>query len=270
MNDIGLDRRGADHAVLLIHGLMGNPLEMQYLARQLRRDGFATFVPHLRGYGYGPRGAAPERRWAHWRAQLLEHFDQMKNKYSQVSVCGLCVGATLALNLATERGEEISSLSLLATTLAFDGWSIPWYRFLAPLGYYTPLRYLYSYRERDPYGLKNPQLRAWIAREMREKESSAAGASQLPMESVYEAHKLNRHVRRVLPQVRVPTLLMHAREDDVASLENAEFVLKNIGTERKRLVILEDSYHMVTMDNEKRMVAEQTASFFMEYRGVRQ
>ena len=57
-----------------------------------------------------------------------------------------------------------AALSLLSTTLAYDGWSIPWYRFLLPLGYYTSLRHTYSYPEREPYGLKNELLRKRIAR----------------------------------------------------------------------------------------------------------
>ena len=39
---------GSDHAVLLIHGLSGNPLEMQYLARLLQATRFSVHVPHRR------------------------------------------------------------------------------------------------------------------------------------------------------------------------------------------------------------------------------
>jgi len=254
--------------VLLLHGLMGNPLEMQYLAKRLEKAGFATRVPHLRGYGFGERtNAVAAGTWQQWSEQVLEHFDELKRSYSSVSVCGLCIGAVLALQLAAERRSEVASLSLLATTLAFDGWSIPWYGFLAPLAYYTPLRYLYSYREREPYGLKNEPLRKWIAREMSEKSTSIAGASMLPMTAIYQAHKLIRHVKRVIPIVSVPTLVMHAREDDVASLKSAEFVLEHIGSSEVRFTLLHDSYHMVTMDNEKRAVAEQTIQFFREHAG---
>jgi carboxylesterase len=266
MND-KIYRIGGDHAVLLLHGLMGNPLEMQYLAKRLHKAGFATRVPHLRGYGFGERPNASTGTWRQWSGQVLNHFDELKRSYSSVSVCGLCIGAVLALQLAAERSSEVASLSLLATTLAFDGWSIPWYRFLAPLAYYTPLRYLYSYREREPYGLKNEPLRKWIAREMSEKSTSIAGAAMLPMTSVYQAHKLIRHVKRVIPSVSVPTLVMHAREDDVASIKSAEFVLEHIGSSEVRFTLLHDSYHMVTMDNEKRAVADQTIQFFREYAG---
>ena len=38
--------KGED-AVLLIHGLSGTPLEMQYVARMLHKGGFTVVAPHF-------------------------------------------------------------------------------------------------------------------------------------------------------------------------------------------------------------------------------
>jgi carboxylesterase len=254
-----------ERAALLIHGLSGSPLEMQYLARPLRQAGFATFVPHFEGYGFGERpDLFATGSWLEWRAQVLEQFDELARNYRSVCVSGLCVGAVLALDLAAKRPGQVAALSLLSTTLAYDGWSLPWYQFLAALAYYTPLRYRYSYRERHPYGVKNESLRKWIAREMSEKTTSIAGASSLPMTAVFQAKKLIRQVRRAIPAVNAPALVIHAKEDDVASLKSAEFVLENIGSDDVDFVLLHDSYHIVTLDNEKELVADETIRFFCD------
>src|SRR5258708_34132799 len=254
-----------EHAALLVHGLSGNPMEMQYLAKRLRQAGYATFVPHFKGYGFGERSDPfATGTWRQWRAQVLDHFDELARKYQSVSVSGLCIGAVLALDLAAARPGQVAALSLLATTLAYDGWSLPWYQFLAPLVYYTPLRYRYSYRERHPYGVKNESLRKWIAREMAEKTTSIAGASSLPMTAIYQAKQLIRHVRRVIPAVNAPALVIHAKEDDGASLKSAEFVLENIGSDDVDFVLLRDSYHIVTLDNEKELAADETNRFFRD------
>jgi carboxylesterase len=252
-----------DHAVLLIHGLSGNPLEMQYLAKRLRKEGFATYTPHFEGYGFGERSDPfATGTWPQWRAHVLNYFDKVARSHQSVSVAGLCIGAVLALDLAAERPGQVAALSLLATTLFYDGWSLPWYQFLTPLAYYTPLRYRYSYRERHPYGVKNESLRKWIAREMSEKTTSIAGASSLPMTAVYQAKKLIRHVKGTMPLVTAPALVIHAMEDDVASVRSAEFVLDNIGSDDVDFVLVHDSYHMVTLDNEKERVAGETIRFF--------
>jgi carboxylesterase len=254
-----------EHAALLIHGLSGNPLEMQYLAKRLGQAGIATLVPHFKGYGFGERSDPfATGTWRQWRAQVLDHFDELARNHQRVFVSGLCVGAVLALDLAAERPDKVAALSLLATTLAYDGWSLPWYQFLAPLAYYTPLRHRYSYRERYPYGVKNESLRKWIAREMSERTTSIAGASSLPMTAIYEAKKLICHVRRVIPAVKAPALVIHAEEDDVASLKSAEFVLENIGSDDVHFALLHDSYHIVTLDNEKELVADETIRFFRD------
>jgi carboxylesterase len=253
--------KGED-AVLLIHGLSGTPLEMQYVARMLHKAGFTVFAPHFSGYGYGK--AASTKKWQEWHKEVVGHFDELKKKYRTVSVCGLCIGAVLALNLAAEKKDEIAGLSLLATTLYFDGWSIPWYRFLLPLGYYTPFRYFYSYREREPYGLKNEQLRAWIAREMTEKSTSAAGSATIPMTGIFETDKLIRNVKRNIGQVTAPALIMHSIEDDTATVRSADFVENHISSKKVRKIFLDDSYHILTLDNQKDVVAEETIRFFKE------
>ena len=61
-----------------------------------------------------------------------------------------------------------------------------------------------------------------------------------------------------------PALVVHAKEDDVASLKSVELVLENIGSDDVDFVLLRDSYHIVTLDNEKELVANETIRFFCD------
>lgn len=257
---------GGEHAVLALHGLLGNPLEMQYLGKKLQSAGYTVHIPLIDGYGFAAgTGAGASYRTANcesWYAEVVRQFEQLKRTHVSVSVTGLCIGAVLALRLAIDRGEEVAALSLLATTLAYDGWSLPWYRFLLPLAYYTPLRHLYSYQERAPYGIKNNNLQRWIAREMAVTGSSAAGAARLSAEGIFQAHRLIRQVRKQLALVHTPALIIHAQEDDVASTRSADFVERHISSAVRRKLILQDSYHIITLDNEKEIVANETIDFF--------
>ena len=258
---------GGSHAVLALHGLLGNPLEMQFIGKKLQRAGYSVVIPLIPGYGYasGQSDSFKTTNSESWYEEIRQQFDELKKNYDSVSVVGLCIGAVLALRLAMDRSEEIASVSLLATTLFYDGWSIPKYSFLLPLAYYTPLRYLYSYEERYPFGLKNKNLRTWIEREMKFKNSSAAGASQLSAEGIFQAHRLIKYVKRNLAQVTCPALIIHAEEDDVATPRSADLVEKSISSPLKKKVILHDSYHMITLDNEKETVAAETVAFFDQH-----
>lgn len=257
-----------DHAVLLVHGLQGVPAEMLPLAKQLHKAGYTVRVPHFSGYGYLPGDTARSvTTWRDWHNQVLLELRDLKRQYKNVSVGGLCIGAVLALSVAAEASKEIRGLSLFSTTLYYDGWSIPWYRFMLPLGYYTPFRYIYAYKEREPYGLKNEQLRRWVAREMAHKTSSIAGASKLTLPAIHEAELLIKSVKSKLHLITAPTLIIHAAEDDVSTMRSADFVTDHIGSDRVVKIVLHDSYHMITLDNERGQVADETIKFFDDLDG---
>ena len=262
---------GGEHAVLLLHGLQSSPAELQPIAKRLQAAGYTVHAPHIRGYGF-MHGDTPRSvtHWQDWHEAALAEFRALKEKHSTVSVGGLSIGATLSLSIAAELGDEVSALTLLATTLWYDGWGIPWYRFMRYVGYYSPVRYLYSYREREPFGLKNKQLRKWIAREMSHKDSSIVGASKLNLPAIQEAERMIKTVKQSLHKVRAPAIIIHAEEDDVASPRNARYVAENIGSDTVRSVMLHNSYHMITVDNDREQVATETIRFFDEIHKIDQ
>ena len=257
-----IDLVKGEDAVLLIHGLSGSPLEMQFVARTLYKAGFSVRVPRFSKHGFGATGK--QEKWQDWLDEVSLHFDEMKQKYKTVSVCGLCIGAVLALKLAAEKKEEVASLALFSTSLYFDGWNIPWYRFLLNIGYFTPFRYFYSYRESEPYGIKNEQLRSWISREMGEKSTFSSLTAKIPMTRLFQAEQLIRQTKRALPEIAIPALIIHSLEDDTSTIRSANYVEHHLGSKKIRKVFLDDSYHNITMDNQKTIVAEETVRFIKE------
>jgi carboxylesterase len=171
------------------------------------------------------------------------------------------MGALLSLHLAYEFGSEVAALSLISTTLFYDGWSLPWFKFLLPVSYYIPFRYIYSYSEKEPYGIKNKPLRERIVNLMK---NDSIAYTKTPATSMHELFKLIREVKRELPAITTPALILHSCEDDLTSIKNPEYVEEKIGSTIVQKIILDDSYHMMTIDNQKDRVAEETIKFFME------
>jgi carboxylesterase len=255
--------RSRQDAVLLLHGLSGSPLEMQYLERRLRQAGFRAHNPSIPGCGFGTREDRFDTgTWRQWLAFVSGELDALSRDHERVYVAGLCIGAVLALRLAIERPHQVAGLALVSTTLAYDGWQMPWYRVLAPLAYHTPLRRMIAWPERHPFGLKNERLREWVVRAMDAHGVSAVGAAYLPLSGIHEAHQLIRAVRRDIGRVTAATLVLHAIEDDVASPRSAEFVALNVGSSQVRTILYRNSYHILTIDNDKQSVADETIGFF--------
>ena len=256
---------GGGNAVLLLHGLYGNRLQMHYLGRRLHRNGYSVRIPHIRGCGvFDPQSAIRTSPWEFWLEQVKTQFEELKREHDQVSVAGLCTGANLALALALERSADIHTLCLYSTTLYYDGWNVSRLRFLRALAYYTPLRHLYSYPERAPYGLKDERIRLWVAAQMKKGKITATGASRSPMTGVYQAERMMRYLRQKLHQVSAPALILHAKEDDTASTRSADLVESSVSSAIVRKVILDNSYHIITMDNDKDRVLAETLNFIAQ------
>ena len=260
MSETQISLDGGEHSVLLIHGLTGSPFEMKNLARGLNRAGFTVKAPLLAGHGTTLNDLV-STRWQDWYATVHGTVREMQKNYKTVSVSGLCMGALLALCLASDPECEISALSLLSTTLFYDGWSLPWYRFLLPISYYPPIRYFYSFGEREPYGVKNERMRKEVALSLQE---NSIAYDRFPSQCLHELFRVIRRTKNILPAVTAPALIIHAKEDDIVSTKNADYVESRIGSRKVRKVILDDSYHMVTLDNQKEVVAEETIRFFRE------
>ena len=84
------------------------------------------------------------------------------------------------------------------------------------------------------------------------------------MTGVYQAERMMRYLRRNLHRVSAPALILHAKEDDTASTRSADLVESNVSSAIVRKVILHNSYHIVTMDNDKDRVFEETLTFISQ------
>jgi carboxylesterase len=223
-------------------------------------------IPAIPGYGFGTRTDPFDTgTWEQWVAYASGALDILSQRHERIYLAGLCIGAVLALRLAIERPKLVRAMSLISITLEHDGWATPWYRRMVRLACHTPLRRSAKLYERFPYGLKNERLRERVARAMHTEGSSAAGAEFLPLSGMHQAYRLSAAVQRDIARVTTPSLVLHAIDDDVASTRSAQFVARNIGTPEVRTILYRESYHILTMDNDREDVADETIGFFRKY-----
>ncbi len=244
-----------NRAIMLFHGLTGSPYELKKYAKFLFDKGFDVYCYCLPGHGSHEIDiySVKERDWRNF---AQERYNELRKNYADFFVGGLCLGAVLALNLA-EENKDITGLICLSTTLFLDGWTIPWYNFLMPIGLHTILRYYYTFPEREPYGIKNEKVRNTISRLM---TKNTVAMDNYPLSSIYELLLLSKRVKRNITNVFAPILLVHSLEDDLTSTKSAKFVNKTSSFYREYME-LEDSYHLILYDNEKEKVYNKTIEF---------
>ncbi len=254
----------ATTGVLLVHGLTGTPNEMRLLAKGLHRVGFTVLAVQLAGH-CGTQDDLVATRWQDWLASVRRGANQLEQVTGQpVLVCGLSMGAVLALALAEDCPQQVAGVIALSTTFHYDGWSIPFYTrlsFLLPLFKALGIGRHSVFMEQPPYGIKDVALRERVVAQMYSGDSAAAGLPGNPWWSVIEMRSLAAHVRKHLGRVRSPCLVIHARRDDIASTENAHTIVRGVRHAPVELVLLEDSYHMITIDRERRTVLAHVVAF---------
>jgi carboxylesterase len=263
MNELeqaGLFFPGSRIGMLLVHGLAGTPAEMKNVAKKLNGYGFTVLCPTLAGH------CATEKElvaatWRDWTASAASALDKLRGHTDAVFIGGLSAGAVMSLYLALKTPEKIRGLALYSTTLRWDGWSITKLRFLLPLWLRVPvIGSRYRFREVQPYGIMNEKLRQRIHSRMLEGKSAQAGLIATPGVSLRELWRLVDKVKKKLHEIKVPCLLAHARNDDIADLRNAVYVLNRLGGPAE-LMLLDRSYHMITVDQERDKVADATAFY---------
>lgn len=248
-------------AVLLFHGMTGSPFELKKFGQYLYANGYDVYADCLPGHG-DKVDEIYTVTYKDWLDFACERFEHLKSKYDEVFVSGLCLGAVLAIAVAVKFQQEVSGVIALSTTLFLDGWRLPWYSFLMPLGLSTLIRFYYNYPECEPHGIKNLKTRKIVKKLL---EKSDVGMNYFPMSAIYELLKLSRSVRKTLNEITVPLLLIHSKEDDLTSVKGAKLVYKKAVTNDKELIILEDSYHMVLYDNEKEFVFAKCLEFMNKH-----
>ncbi len=246
-------------AVLLFHGMTGSPYELKKYGQYLHSLGYDVFANCLPGHGDNVQEIFTVK-YEDWLNFAYFKFVQLKSKYEEVYVSGLCLGAVLAVAVAQQFKSDVSGVIALSTTLYLDGWRLPWYKFLMPIGLTTLIRFYYTYPECDPHGIKNLRTRNIVKKLL---QKGDVGMNDFPMTCIYELLKLSRFVRnkKLMKQVVSPILFIHSKEDDLTSPKSSKVVYDNISSEDKELIILNDSYHMVLYDNEKDFVFEKVGSF---------
>jgi carboxylesterase len=246
--------------VLLIHGLTGAPSEMRPVARRLNRAGFDVSAPQLAGHGEN-EAELLKTSWRDWLDSVRAAYRRLAQQVDEVYVAGICVGGALGLALSAET-PEIRGAAVYSMTFEYDGWNMPPFAVAAPIIQFVahlPLVRQLSWKETYPYGLKDLRLRELASRAP---DALIEGSiDRLPIGALYEMYRLARHVERLGSGIHTPTLIVHAREDDMAHLRNA-YRLRDALAGPVRLEVLEDSYHMVHVDKERRRVADLTAAFF--------
>jgi carboxylesterase len=244
---------------LLIHGLGGTPVELRFVAQGLTRAGFTVYCPLLEGHG-GTEAELNATSWQDWYETVCAAHDELSARCDMVVVGGLSSGALLALHLAAQRPKKVHATLLFSPTLWPNGWAIPKTFHLFKLVRHKWFANLMNFSEVAPYGIKDERIRRFVLDSLQSEGRPLKDIFGRRGGVLWEFKAMRNVVKKELSQVRQPTLVFHPRHDDQSDISNTMQLQRKLGG-LVDTVVLDDSYHMVTLDRQRTLVVDRSVEY---------
>ncbi|GAC1647019.1 MAG: alpha/beta fold hydrolase [Herpetosiphon sp.] len=227
--------------MLLLHGFTSHDRSLAKLEQVAVSMGCATETPMLSGHGLTYRDLYG-KRWHHWRADVWDAYARLRQRADRVVVIGYSMGGLLALELAAHPDVQIAGIAALAPALyiahplAPIAWmALGWYRFL-PMGKSVAYSDPVMATGDDSYG-------------------------KLATDAFVSFYRASRRLRRVLPQIGAPLLLIHSVRDRVIKPMSSQVIYDRVASDTKYLLWLKRSGHAMLDDVEASAVVGHVQRF---------
>jgi carboxylesterase len=237
---------GGQTGVLLIHGYTGSPTEMRWIGDYLHARGLTVSGPLLPGHGKTPE-AMNRCRWTEWTGHVEAALADLRARCMRVFVGGLSMGSLLTLYLAA-RHPDLSGVLVYSPAV----WTATSKIYLTPLA-----RHFVAFQHKGgDSDLADPQA-----------ERQLWCYDVYPVAAAAELLKLILDVRRSLPKIVCPVIIMHSTRDAAIHPDSARRTFERIGSQDKQLITLHESGHCITVDAEWKNVAERSYDFIVGHGG---
>jgi carboxylesterase len=177
--------------------------------------------------------------WQDWYGCVDAVFRELHQSCERVVVGGLSMGGALSLQLAQEHGPRISGLVLVNPAVKFDD---PRTRLLPVL--------------KHVMGSVDA-----IGNDVKKSGVTELAYTRTPLKASHSQMIAWHSVIRDLPEVTQPVLLLRSTVDHVVPASSSALILSRISSRDVTEVLLEDSYHVATIDNDAPRIFDESAKF---------
>ena len=237
-----IDLRGGPVGVLLSHGFTGTPQSMRPWAEHLADAGLTVACPLLPGHGTRWQDMN-DTTWDDWYGAVETGFDDLRRRCSTVFAMGLSMGGTLVLRLAEQRAEQVAGVVVVNTSLATERKDAK----LLPLA----KRLVGSF--------------PGIANDIKKPGATELAYDRLPLKAAHSLQQAWPVVCRDLSRITAPVLVFRSAVDHVVEPISGRTLMAGLAGATVEERVLEDSYHVATLDNDAPRIFEDSLRFVREH-----
>jgi carboxylesterase len=224
--------------VLLVHGFSGSPASMRPWAEHLAARGYAVEVPQLPGHGTRWQDLN-QVTWEQWYDTASAALDRLLASCEAVVVGGLSMGGSVVLRLAEERPDDVAGVVLVnpfVSSTRKELLALPVLQRAVP-------------------SLKG------VVNDIKKPGQDEIGYPRLPLKGLYQVTRMWKAVVPDLPKVTQPLVYFQSAVDHVIDRSSAETVLSAVSSRDTTHRVLDDSYHVATLDHDAEAIFTESAEF---------
>jgi carboxylesterase len=252
-SDIGmpffLHSPGSDTGFLLIHGLMAAPEEVREWANFLHEKGLTVYAPRLSGHGTSSKDLLV-RNYTEWVASVDRGHAILKTCCRKIIVAGFSTGAGLALQSVILKPREFEAVITVSAPFRFKSFSS---RFAEILNGFNHLSHSLGMGNFAVEFVKN------------DADNPHINYLRCPVRAFVQVKKLMRNVRKSLPDIDIPVLVIQAKNDPKVAPQSGPAIFKLIGTDRKHLSWIDYNMHGIVRGGIAGEVFKEVESFLVAY-----
>jgi acylglycerol lipase len=226
-------------AVIIAHGLGEHGGRYGHVAEALVAQGCSVYAIDHRGHGRSEGARAMIDRFAHAVADLdlLATMVQREHRGKPLFLLGHSLGGALSLSFSLKHADKLDGLILSGPAVALDG-APPMMKPLSKLlSFLTPKVGMFGI---DPSLVNNnPETAVAYAKD----PLNCHG--KVPARTLGELVKFLEWMPAVLPFIKLPTLILHGRDDRLAGVAGSEMLLSRLGSFDKTLKIYDGLGHEI-------------------------
>lgn len=236
---------GGSIGVVVSHGFTGTPQSMRPWAEHLAAAGYTVRLPRLPGHGTTWQ-ELNATKWQDWYAEVLRAYDEVADRCETVFGAGLSMGATLVTRLAEEKRDAIAGLVLVNPSYGTERFDAKFAKYIGWL----------------------VKSRPGIGSDIKKDGPAELSYDHTPVRAFASLQDLWKRAVADLGQITAPVLMYRSNEDHVVEPLSGRLLQQGATATTVREVVLINSYHVATMDNDAQTIFDGSVDFIREHTGA--
>ena len=214
--------KNSKNGVLIIHGFSSTTYEVKELAQFLGINGYHSVAKNLPGHGTTVENCN-KIRFQDWLYFIKEEIAKLASQSENIYIVGCSMGAVLALYGASSF--PLNGCVVGGTVFDFNN--------PLTIKYLIPL-FAHILKTRNKKSMQPKNKR---------NEVKFYGYDEYPLIALNEMRKLNNFVKKKLPKVTCPSLIIHSHADKMSVVKNVQIVYDSIKSEKKEKKFFNKAHH---------------------------